>query len=411
MNLKTYLVGGAVRDQLLDYPIKDRDYLVTGATIEDMEAAGYKQVGKSFPVFLHPKSQAEYALARTEKKSGTGYTGFVCDFSPHITVEQDLARRDLTINAMALTENGQLIDPFNGEQDIKDRVLRHVSPAFVEDPLRVLRVAKFAARYHHLGFTLAPETLELMAIMVAQGELDALISERVWQETEAALTGSAAWVYFQTLRQCGALAVLFPEIEKLWGVPNPPKWHPEVDTGVHTMMVLEQATRLSDSPQVRFAALTHDLGKALTDPATWPHHHGHEKTGLTPLKALCKRLKIPNDYQTLALLTCEYHTHTHRAFELRPETIVKMFDNMDVWRKPERFGQFLQACLADMRGRTGFEERAYPQADYLQQCLNAAAAVDVQEVIKAGHKGPQIREQLSILRRHVIAPIKTQFSA
>lgn len=404
--MKTYLVGGAVRDELLGYPVKDYDYLVTGATVDEMENAGFKQVGKSFPVFLHPHTQHEYALARTEKKAGSGYTGFVCDFAPHITVEQDLARRDLTINAIAKDEQGQLVDPFNGQVDLDNKLLRHVSPAFVEDPLRILRVAKFAARYHHLGFTIAPETMALMTEMVENGEVDSLVPERVWQETEAALSNRNGQVYFQTLKQCNALTRLFPEIDKLWGVPNPEKWHPEIDTGIHTMMVLEQASLLTDSAVVRFAALTHDLGKGLSPKEHWPHHRGHEKYGLKPLKQLCKRLKVPNEFQSLALLTCEFHTHTHRAFELRADTIVTMLDKMDAWRKPDRFEQFILACTADMRGRTGFEQREYPQADYLLTCLSRATNIDVQSVIKDGFSGADIRTELTRRRVSAVQELK-----
>lgn len=408
--MKTYLVGGAVRDQLLQYPIKDKDYLVTGATIAEMEANGFNQVGKSFPVFLHPKTQAEYALARTEKKSGSGYTGFVCDFSPDISVEQDLERRDLTVNAMAMADDGTIIDPFNGQQDIKDKVLRHVSPAFVEDPLRVLRIAKFAARFHHLGFTVAPETQLLMTTMVETGELNALIPERIWQEMSSALNERSPSVFFNVLRDCGALKLLMPEIAALWGVPNPEKWHPEIDTGIHTMMVVDQSAKLSESPVTRFAALVHDFGKGLTPESMWPHHRGHEKTGLKPLKAFCTRLKVPNEYKDLALLMCEYHTHTHRAYELRADTIVKVFDKMDAWRKPERFSQFLLACTADMRGRTGFEERDYPQADYLAQCLMLASEVNVQDVIAEGFQGPDIRTRLTERRVNTINTYKKTVS-
>lgn len=407
--MQIYLVGGAVRDQLLNYPVKDKDYLVTGATVEQMLELGYQQVGKSFPVFLHPDSNQEYALARTELKEGEGYTGFICDFSPEITLEQDLIRRDLTINAMAQHMDGTLLDPYNGVQDLQDKLLRHVSPAFVEDPLRVLRVARFAARYHHLGFKVADETLMLMREIAKSGELKTLVAERVWQETQSALSEQSPHIFFQVLKQCHGLKEVFPELDQLWGVPNPEKWHPEIDSGVHTMMVLEQAALLSDSLPMRFAALTHDLGKALTPKAKWPSHHGHEKTGLTPIAQLCDRIKAPNEYRELAMLVSEYHTHCHKAFELKPSTVIKLFDSLDVWRKAERFELFLLACTADLRGRTGFENNEYPQANYLFACFQQANKVSVQEIIKQGFKGATIREQLNIERASAIKNVKARF--
>ena len=403
--MQIYLVGGAVRDALLGYPVKDKDYLVTGATIEQMLAAGYQQVGKTFPVFLHPKSQQEYALARKEKKQGSGYTGFACDFEPTITVEEDLLRRDLTINAMAQDSNGNIIDPFDGQQDLAAKLLRHVSDAFVEDPLRVLRVARFAARYHHLGFKVAPETLTLMRKIVTSGELDALIAERVWQETQSALLEQDPQVYFEVLRECGALQVIMPEIDCLWGIPNPAKWHPEIDSGIHTMMVLKQAQQLSNKLTVRFASLCHDLGKGLTPADNYPHHHGHEKLGLKPIKALCSRLKVPNECRDLALLDSEFHTHVHKAFELRADTIVKLFDRLDAWRKETRFYDFLTCCLADMRGRTGFEEAEYPQAEYLKTLYQVAARENTKDIVAQGIQGHQIRAQLNENR---IQAVKTQ---
>lgn len=408
--MQTYLVGGAVRDKLLGYPVKDRDYLVVGATIEEMVALGYQQVGKAFPVFLHPENKQEYALARTEKKAGSGYTGFVCDFSPEITIEQDLIRRDLTVNAMAMADDGTIIDPFGGQQDVSDKVLRHVSSAFTEDPLRVLRVARFAARYKHLGFTIADETMTLMTELSHSGELEALTPERVWQETERALLENTPTTYFEVLHECGALKVILPELDCLWGVPNPPKWHPEVDTGIHTMMVLNQATTLSQDLTVRFAALTHDLGKGLTPKDILPHHHGHEKNGLTPIKNIATRMRIPNECRDLALIMSEYHTHVHKAFELKPTTVLKVFDKTDAWRKPERFEQFLLACTADMRGRTSFENAEYPQADYFRRCLAQSSQVDVKQIVAAGFKGAAIREQLNLQRQETIAEIKAQLS-
>ena len=395
-----YLVGGAVRDQLLNLPVQDRDWVIVGATPQALLSLGYQQVGKDFPVFLHPQSKEEYALARTERKSGQGYTGFICDFSTDITLEQDLIRRDLTINAMAQDLQGNLYDPYHGADDLKQHILRHVSPAFVEDPLRVLRVARFAARYHHLGFTIAPETPQLMQTLTEQGELQHLTAERVWAETEKALNEKNPEIYFETLRQIGALAVLFPELDALYGVPNPAKYHPEIDSFVHTMMVLQQATLLSEQVDchksaVRFAAICHDLGKAKTPKSNWPHHHGHEKLGLTPTRNLCKRLKVPSYYQQLAELTCEYHTHIHKIFELRPETVVKLFNTFDVWRKPLRFMEFLLVCFADTRGRKGFEHSQYPQQEFALALYQAALKVDIQSIIAAGFEHKAIRDQLN----------------
>ena len=395
-----YLVGGAVRDQLLNLPVKDRDWVIVGATPQTLIDLGYQQVGKNFPVFLHPQSKEEYALARTERKSGQGYTGFICDFSAEITLEQDLIRRDLTINAMAQDLQGNLYDPYHGADDLRQRILRHVSPAFVEDPLRVLRVARFAARYHHLGFTIAPDTLQLMQTLTQQGELQHLTAERVWAETEKALNEKNPEIYFETLRQVGALAVLFPELDALYGVPNPAKYHPEIDSFVHTMMVLQQATLLSEQVDchksaVRFAAICHDLGKARTPKSNWPHHHGHEKLGITPTRNLCKRLKVPSYYQQLAELTCEYHTHIHKIVELRPETVVKLFNTFDVWRKPLRFMEFLLVCFADTRGRKGFEHSQYPQQEFALALYQAALKVDIQSIIAAGFEHKAIRDQLN----------------
>lgn len=395
-----YLIGGAVRDQLLNLPVKDRDWVIVGATPQTLIDLGYQQVGKDFPVFLHPQSKEEYALARTERKSGQGYTGFICDFSADIPLEQDLIRRDLTINAMAQDLQGNLYDPYHGADDLRQRILRHVSPAFVEDPLRVLRVARFAARYHHLGFTIAPETLQLMQTLTLQGELQHLTAERVWAETEKALNEKNPEIYFETLRQVGALAVLFPELDALYGVPNPAKYHPEIDSFVHTMMVLQQATLLSEQVDchksaVRFAAICHDLGKAKTPKSNWPHHHGHEKLGITPTRNLCKRLKVPSYYQQLAELTCEYHTHIHKIVELRPETVVKLFNTFDVWRKPLRFMEFLLVCFADTRGRKGFEHSQYPQQEFALTLYQAALKVDVQSIIAAGFEHKAIRDQLN----------------
>ena len=393
--MQVYLVGGAVRDHLLGRPVKDNDWVVTGATPEDMIKLGYEQVGADFPVFLHPETHEEYALARTERKSGKGYQGFVCDFSSGVTLEDDLLRRDLTINAMAQADDGSIIDPHNGQADLEARLLRHVSPAFQEDPLRVLRVARFAARFADAGFSVAPETLTLMKTMVEAGELEHLVAERVWTETQRALLEDQPAVYFQVLRECGALAAWFPELDALFGVPQPEKYHPEIDCGRHALLSLEASVPMSSALSVRWAALIHDLGKALTPDSEWPRHFGHEKKGVKPIRQLCQRLKCPNDPTSLALLSSEFHTHIHRAFELRPETLLKVFDQLDVWRKPERFEEFLLVCIADARGRTGFEDCAYPQADYVREALTEAQKITARDVIAEGVQGPAIRAALA----------------
>ena len=404
--MKIYLVGGAVRDSLLNLPIKDKDYMVVGATPEQMQQLGYRQVGKDFPVFLHPKTQQEYALARTERKVGLGYGGFSCYASHDVTLEQDLLRRDLTINAIAQDEEGNLYDPYNGVADIQARQLRHVSTAFAEDPLRVLRVARFAARFHSLGFKIATETMSLMQHMSQTEELTALTPERVWQEVDKSRGGPNTEIFFQVLRQCGALKILFPEIDALFGIPQPEKWHPEIDTGLHTLMVLTQATLLTQDKAVRFAALVHDLGKALSPKEHWPKHHGHGQKGLPVIKKLCERLRVPNEYRDLALLVSDQHQNVHQAFELRAETIVKVFDKADFWRKPERLNQLLLACIADMRGRTGFEHQAYPQSDYLNACFLAANNVDIKAIIAAGFQGGQIKQALNLRRIDNVEQVK-----
>lgn len=408
---KCYLVGGAVRDRLLGLPVKDKDWLVVHSSPEQLLAQGFQQVGKDFPVFLHPVTKQEYALARTERKSGRGYTGFCCDFSPEITLEQDLIRRDLTINAIAEDEQGNLHDPYNGLLDLEKRVLRHISTAFVEDPLRVLRVARFAARFHYLGFSIAEETLNLMTAMVEAGELKYLTAERVWRETERALLTQNPEVYFATLRQIGALAQLFPEIDRLFGVPNPAKYHPEIDSGVHTLLVLQQATLLTQQHSdlekgvLRFAALCHDLGKGLTPKENYPHHYGHEKLGIEPINQLANRLKIAKLYQEVALLVAEYHSHLHRAFDLRAKTIIKLFNQLDLFRKAERLEYLCLVCQADTRGRLGFAESTYPQADYIKQLFLLAKAVDVQQIIAAGYRNQEIKEQLERQRIKQIEPL------
>ena len=403
--MEIYLVGGAVRDKLLGLEVKDRDYVVVGATPEQMVAQGFKPVGADFPVFLHPHSKQEYALARTERKSGRGYKGFKVYAAPDVTLEDDLRRRDLTINAMAQAADDTLIDPFGGAEDLRKGILRHVSPAFTEDPVRVLRVARFAARYADRGFRVADTTMTLMRQMVESGEVDHLVAERVWAETERALTEQQPTRFFEVLRECGALARVFPEIDALFGVPQPPKYHPEVDSGLHTMMVLAQATRLSADTRVRFAALVHDLGKGETPSAEWPKHVGHEERGAALVTGLCRRLRIPNEYRELGVVVARYHLRCHKAAELRAGTLLDTFEALDAFRRPERFEQFLLACEADMRGRTGWEERPYPQGDVLRRAIAAANEIDT-SAIAAEHKnldGNVIGEKI---RQARIAAIK-----
>lgn len=419
--MQIYLVGGAVRDQLLNLPVKDRDWLVVGATPQQLLAQGFQQVGKDFPVFLDPQNKEEYALARTERKSGKGYSGFICDFSPDISLEQDLLRRDLTINAIAQDLQGKIHDPYGGVPDLQRKILRHVSPAFAEDPLRVLRVARFAARYHHLGFQIADETLALMRQLAEQGELQHLSAERIWLETEKALREPNPERYFEVLLEVGALVEILPELTALYGVPNPAQHHPEIDSFAHTMLVLQQAVQLSQNlpaeqqTAVRFAAICHDLGKALTKPDILPHHYAHEQRGIAPTRQLCQRLKVPNAYQQLAELSCEFHTHVHKAFELRPETILKLFNRFDVWRKPQRFQLFLTLCMADSRGRLGFEQRAYPQKAFLWQLYQIAQQVDIQQIIADGFQQQGIRNELNRRRSFAIKAqiqrIKSQYIA
>src|SRR5688572_24768063 len=354
--MKIYEVGGAVRDALLGLPVEERDWVVVGATPDDLTAQGFKRVGKDFPVFLHPKTGEEYALARTERKTGRGYTGFAFDTAATVTLEQDLERRDLTINAIARSSDGEIIDPWSGRADLAARVLRHVSPAFREDPLRVLRVARFAARFAPLGFTVAPPTLALMKEIVAAGEMEALTVERVWQETVKGLRTERPDVYFEVLRSCGALARLFPEVDALFGVPQPERWHPEIDTGVHLLMALRVAAELSKSETVRFAVLTHDLGKGTTPSAILPAHHGHEGRSVELLEALCARLPVPNKFRELAVLVARHHGVVHKAAELRPQTVLKLITETDGIRQPDRFDELLLACEADARGRKGLRD-------------------------------------------------------
>ncbi len=401
--MQIYQVGGAVRDKLLGLPVQDHDWVVVGVTPNEMLKLGYRQVGKDFPVFLHPETHEEYALARTERKTAPGYTGFDLYTSPEVTLEQDLIRRDLTINAIALDQDNNIIDPFFGQQDLKNKVLRHVSPAFAEDPVRILRVARFYARFEPLGFTIADETLSLMQEMVNNGEVDALVPERVWQETHRALAETEPGGFFDALRKCNALARIFPELDALFGVPQRPDYHPEIDTGIHTIMVLEQACLLSPKPRVRFAALLHDLGKAKTPKEEWPSHKGHEARSLPLIKELCHRLRVPNDYRDLALLSAQYHSHCHRAAELRPATLLATLHGLDAFRRPDRFEEFLLTCIADSRGRSGFETDAYPQAELFRRARLAALKVDAAALAKNGLRGQQLADRLHQLRCETIA--------
>ena len=404
--MKAYLVGGAVRDTLLNFPVRERDWVVIGETPEAMLKRGFFEVGKDFPVFLHPKTKEEYALARTERKTSHGYKGFAVHATPDVTLEEDLIRRDLTINAIAMLDDGSLIDPYNGQADLKNKIFRHISPSFCEDPVRVLRIARFCARYQHLGFTIAPETQALMQAMVTQGEIDFLVPERVWAETKKALAEQTPAAYFQALRDCGALERIFPEINALFGVPQTAEYHPEIDTGIHTLMVLEQACLLTDDLSVRFAALTHDLGKALTDKESWPHHYGHETLGLSALKKLCTRLRVPNEYIKLAQQVMEFHTHCHRAKELKPSTLCKLFCSLNAFKSTLQFEAFLTASEADAKGRLGHENNDYPQADYLRALQKAAASVDTRDILNSDLQGKAIGDAIFNLRSAAIKKTK-----
>ena len=402
-----YLVGGAVRDKLLGLPVKERDWVVVGATPEEMVKLGYRPVGKDFPVFLHPETHEEYALARTERKTAPGYKGFVVHASPEVTLEEDLKRRDLTINAMAEAPDGTIIDPFNGREDLAQGLLKHVSKAFVEDPVRILRVARFAARFAKWGFKVAHGTHALMKQMVAAGEVDHLVPERVWAETEKALGEDRPSRFFEVLHRCGALAVIFPELDRLFGVPQPAHHHPEIDTGTHCLMVLDQAARLSPDPRVRFAALVHDLGKGTTPAAELPRHIGHEQRGVELIEALCRRLRIPNDYRDLAVKVARYHGHCHRALELRADTLLETLTGLDAFRRPEILEDFLLACEADSRGRGGggkhANDRPYSQADVFRVAFAAARAVDARALAGQGLQGAALGERLRELRCDAIA--------
>jgi len=408
--MRTYLVGGAVRDKLLGRPVVDRDYVVVGASPEEMTRRGFRSVGRDFPVFLHPETNEEYALARTERKSGRGYHGFVFSTDPAVTLEQDLERRDLTINAMAEDDEGDLVDPYHGARDIEARVLRHVSPAFAEDPVRVLRVARFAARYAPLGFRIAGETLALMQRMVDDGEVAHLVPERVWAETRKALAEPKPSAFLAALRACGALAILFPEVDALYGVPQRAEFHPEVDTGVHVELVVDMAARLAPGDDlVGFAALTHDLGKALTPADVLPRHIGHEQAGLAPLRALCSRLRVPAEHAKIAELVCRFHLNVHRAFELRPETLLDMLERIDAFRRAERLDTLLLACEADKRGRLGFDEAPYPQARYVRSARDAAAAIDARPFVEQGLSGEAIGDAVRKARVKAIAAVRSQY--
>ncbi|MDP1934647.1 MAG: multifunctional CCA addition/repair protein [Nitrosomonas sp.] len=371
--MKTYLVGGSVRDELLGLPVKDHDFVVVGASPEEMERQGYRPVGKDFPVFLHPQTHEQYALARTERKISLGYKGFEVFASPQVTLQEDLARRDLTINSIAKDEAGNIIDPFNGVADLEAGILRHVSPAFSEDPVRILRAARFAARF---SFRIAPETLALMSEMVHNGEVDALVPERVWQVLARGLLEENPSRMFYVLRECGALARILPEVDVLFGVPQPAHAHPEIDTGLHIMLAIDHAAEKNYSLPVRFATLTHDLGKGTTPPEEWPRHIGHEARSIDLTRNLCERIRIPKDSRDLALLVARYHGNVHRAEELKPSTLADILQAVDAYRKPERFEEFLQACACDFHGRPGYAVKPYVQAERFQQAYAAAKSVD-----------------------------------
>ena len=407
--MQVYLVGGAVRDHLLGHPYHEKDYVVVGATPEQLLAQGYQPVGKDFPVFLHPETKEEYALARTERKSGRGYHGFEFYTDPSVSLEDDLIRRDLTINAMAMDNEGNIYDPYAGQQDLEQRILRHVSDAFVEDPLRVLRIARFAARYKSLGFSVAEETLTLMKQLVESGELNALIKERVWKETSRALMEDYADEYFTVLRTCGALKVLFPELDALYGIPQRPEYHPEIDSGIHTMMSLQQACKADYSLDVRFAVLVHDLGKALTPANELPRHIMHEERGVKPVTELCDRLKVPTNTKQLAIAVCKEHLKCHQALSLKPGTLWRLLQRLDVLRRPERVEAFIQACECDSRGRLGLEDRDYPQATYILKAMEVVRNIKAQD-LPADVKGQEIGEMLIQKRIEALAELKHQYA-
>lgn len=392
--MQIYRVGGAVRDRLLNYTSSENDWVVVGASPQQLIDRGYRPVGRDFPVFIHPQSGEEYALARTERKSGHGYGGFTFYTASNITLIDDLQRRDLTINAIAEDSDGRLIDPYNGQRDLNNKILRHVSDAFLEDPLRVLRTARFAARYHHLGFSIASETMDAMRALVNSGEMEHLVAERVWRETQRALGEQTPQVYFQTLRDCGALSCILPEVDRLFGVAQRPDFHPEIDTGVHTMMALEQAAKLSDDCSVRFAVLVHDVGKGITPADVLPRHTGHEARGLPLVKTLCERLKVPNEYRKLALVVTEYHLQCHRAADLKVETLLNLLRDAGALKSSAKLEPFLLSCEADARGRLGLENRHYSSPNYLRRAQSALATVSIADLVSSGAAGDEIGRQL-----------------
>jgi tRNA nucleotidyltransferase (CCA-adding enzyme) len=408
-NLNVYLVGGAVRDSLLGLPIKERDWVVVGATEQQMISLGFIKVGKDFPVFLHPDTKEEYALARRERKIAKGYYGFTCDFSPDVTLEEDLLRRDLTINAMAQNSAGDIIDPYAGNADLNNRIFRHVSPSFNEDPLRILRLARFAARYKYLGFMVAAETTQLMRQIVDANEIDALVPERVWKEFVLALGEKNPESFIEVLRSCGALKVIFPALDMLWGIPQTREYHPEIDTGVHIMMALQQACKISTNTKVRFAVLCHDLGKGRTKEQDWPSHKGHEELGIDPILAWCNKYRVPNAYRELAIMTSKYHLNIHRVLELKPKTVLKILTNTDAWRKEDRFLNLLLACKADATGRLGSEDNPYPQEEYFKQAIKAVKVLNIPKLIQGETDAKILVEKIQHARLAVLTQFKQEY--
>ena len=407
--MQIYRVGGAVRDKLLNYPCHENDWVVVGSSPEEMVALGYRPVGQDFPVFIDPRSGEEYALARTERKSGVGYGGFTFHTSPDISLEDDLIRRDLTINAMAESADGTITDPYGGQQDLENKVLRHVSDTFAEDPLRVLRVARFAARYAHLGFTLAPETLQLMCTIVNRGEMTALVAERVWKETQRALCERSPDVFIETLKSCGALAVLLPEVEALFGIEQRADFHPEIDTGIHTLMALQQSALLTNKATIRFTVLVHDLGKAITPKEILPRHTGHEARGLPLVKQVCDRLKVPNQHRQLAMVVTEYHLMCHKSLEFKPENLLKLLTVIGALKSAEKLDDFLLCCMADAKGRKGLEKQEYAPNRYLREAREAAIAVQVIDLVANGIKGADIGTQLKQRQIDALSEFKQHY--
>ena len=407
--MKIYRVGGAVRDKLLNYPCYENDWVVVGSSPEEMIKLGYQPVGNDFPVFIKTETGEEYALARTERKSGVGYQGFTFHTAPNISLEDDLIRRDITINAMAEDADGNIIDPYGGQKDLHRKILRHVSDAFIEDPLRVLRVARFAARYHHLGFTIAPETEALMKSIVKRGELADLVAERVWKETDRALCEQSPDLFIQTLRNCGALATLLPEVNNLFGVAQRADYHPEIDTGIHTLMALQQAAILSDKPAIRFSVLVHDLGKGVTPSHILPSHSGHEARGLPLVKAVCDRLKAPNEHRQLAMVVTEFHLLCHKALELRPTTLLTLLKTVGAIKSPTKLEDFLTCCTADAKGRTGFESRDYASAPYLRAAAKALHGLDISDIVNSGVNGAEIGKQLALRQTDALQQLKDTY--